>query len=185
MVLGFGFWVLGTPGDRSCGGRIQEAKRNVHKRVRWLNKQIDTETEEISKLFNLDFLKTGNWVEDLVEHDKAAEHSREKAHDEQDRRQHEDLRNSNIGVAASKRGREICDMEHQRFYGKRQAPCTPPERGGDAVSKAELLDDLDGFFGEVGTETAVAASGDTQLLEDELRKAVDEQFMLASQSSAG
>ena len=157
----------------------------MHKRVRWLNKQIETETEEMSKLFNLDWLNTGDCVEHLVEYDKAAEHSREKTYEEQDRRQRGDLRNSNIGVAASKRGRDICDVEHERFYGKRQAPCTPPERGGDAVSKAELLDDLDGFFGEEGTETADVASGDTQLLEDELRKAVDEQFMLASQSSAG
>ena len=127
-----------------------------------------------------------------MEHDKADEQRREKTCDEQDRRQRESFRSSNIGVAASKRGRDIYDIELERPYGKRQqiiqdepksavaAPCTPPERVGDAVSKAWLLDDLDDLFGEEGTQAASSAWGDTQLLEDELHKAVDEQFKLAN-----
>ena len=83
-----------TPGDRSCGGILQETKRNVHKRVRWLNKQVETETKEIRELCTRD---VDNWVK----HDKAAEQRREQTYEEQDRRQREYLRNSNIGVAAS------------------------------------------------------------------------------------
>ena len=44
----------------------------------------------------------------------------------------------------------------------------------NAVSTASLLDDSDDLFGEIWTQAASSASG-----EDELRKAVDEQFKQA------
>ena len=93
-----------TPGDRSCGRTTQEAERNVHKRVRWLNEQIDISIKYIRELCTRD---VDNWVK----HDKVAEQRRVQTYEEQDRRQREYLRNSNIGVAASKLGRDLCDID--------------------------------------------------------------------------
>ena len=124
----------------------------------------------------------------FIKRDIAAEQRRQKTYEEQDLRDRENLRSSAAGRMASVIGRDICDIEHQRLYGKRQqvnqnepetavaASCTPPEQlvRSNAVSKAKFLDDLDDLFGEEGTRAASWPSG-----EDELRKAVDEQFKQA------
>ena len=105
--------------------------------------------------------------------------------EKQDRRQRESLSNSEPAVAAAMRGRYILEIEDERLYGKRRriiqnkpsvqapAPCTPPFRH-NAVDMAVLLDGMDDLFGEEGTQAASSASG-----EDELRKAVEEQFQQA------
>ena len=58
-------------GDRSCGSIIEEAKGTVHKRVKWLNKQIEFETTRIHNLFTRD-------VNDWMKRDRAAEQRRQK-----------------------------------------------------------------------------------------------------------
>ena len=84
--------------DRSCGNTIEQDKRYVRKRVQWLNKEIDSETKQIKQL-----------AADII-----AERRREKKYEEQDRRRREDLRNSNIGQAAARLGRDIVEVEHER-----------------------------------------------------------------------
>ena len=172
-------------GDRSCGRTIdqqqpmviQEAKRIVHKRVQWLSKQIVHETKAIAKLRAR--------TEQIFKRDKSADQRRQKLLEKQDRRQRESLSNSEPAIAAAMRGRYISEIEDERLYGKRRriiqnkpsvqapAPCTPPFRH-NAVDMAVLLDGMDDLFGEEGTQAASSASG-----EDELRKAVEEQFQQA------
>ena len=68
-------------------------------------------------------------VHKWMKRDKAAEQRRQKTYEEQDRRDRENLRSSAAGRMASMIGRDICDIEHQRLYGKRQKG--QPERTRD------------------------------------------------------
>ena len=119
--------------------------------MQWLNKEIDSEASLIRTSTNRTRkIEINQWIK----HDIIAERRREKTYEEEERRQDEDFRNSNIGQVYARQGRDIVEAERERLYGKRAVELRKADEPAMELRKSALKRPK--LIGDEGT--AVVAS---------------------------